>query len=220
MINLEPALHAALARYSAGAPAEMARLSGATFELEGCFALPFLGTAYRLKFPGGEAVPDLGIQARILCLHYLAGVTGADRGATPGPAQTPGPASPNDHLLAFRELPGGDIYNGPFTNRIVKPLVDCFARRPEALCRAAARLGGEQVRLGDFAARVPVFPRFAVTYVLWLGDEEFPANGTVLFDASAKDYLSTEDCIVAAGEGLAKLRALADEDDHHSAGGR
>ncbi len=209
MINLEPALHSALTKYSGGAPAEMARASGATFELtEGCFVLPFLGTSYRVGFPGGKSSPDLSDQARILCLHYLTGVTGADRDAAAGPA------SPNDRLIAFRELPGGDIYTGPFTKRIVKPLVDSFARQPEALCRAAARLGGEQVKLGDFAARVPVFPHFSVTYVLWLSDDEFPANGTVLFDASAKDYLSTEDCIVAAGEGLVKLRALADEDNH------
>jgi hypothetical protein len=30
-----------------------------------------------------------------------------------------------------------------------------------------------------------------ITFVLWRGDEELPAEGSVLFDASVADYLSS-----------------------------
>ncbi|MHB8926627.1 MAG: DUF3786 domain-containing protein [Bacillota bacterium] len=208
MINLEPALHSALTAYAGGAPAEMALASGARFELsEGFFVLPFLGTAHRLGFPDGDCHPPLADQARILCLHYLTGAPLTGGPLTGGPL-TGAPLT--GRLIAFRELPGGDIYTGPFAKRILKPLVDSFARRPEALSRAAARLGGGLEKFGDMAVKVPVFPRVPITYVLWLGDEEFGPNGTVLFDESASAYLSTEDLIVAAGEALMKLRAIAD----------
>jgi len=196
LINLEPALRSALTRYAGRAPAEMARASGALFEpANGCFVMPFMGTEYRIGFPDGRFTPSLPVQASILCLHYLTGATGAPL---------------TGRWVSFRELPGGDIYTGPFAKRILRPLVDSFARRPDALSRAAVRLGGSLEEFGDVAVRIPVFPRLPLTYVLWLGDEEFEASGTVLFDESARDHLSTEDLVVAAGEGLAKLRDLAE----------
>jgi hypothetical protein len=35
-----------------------------------------------------------------------------------------------------------------------------------------------------------------VTIVLWKGDEEFPPEGSVMFDANIQDYLTTEDVTV------------------------
>ncbi|MDI6632634.1 MAG: DUF3786 domain-containing protein [Thermoanaerobacteraceae bacterium] len=42
---------------------------------------------------------------------------------------------------------------------------------------------------------------------MWGGDEEFPASGGVLFDATVSGYLSTEDCVVLAQAGVSALRA-------------
>ncbi len=195
MINLDPALRKALADYSSGRSEEMARNSGAVLLSSGCFCFSFLGREIRVTFPEGEFAPELSEQSRILCLHYLSSAKGAPL---------------TGRWVAFRELPGGSIYAEPFSRRTVAPLVAAFAHRPQALSLAAAELGGKIEPVGDVAVTVPVFPRLPVTYVLWLGDEEFAAHATVLFDESAKHYLPTEDLVVAAGEGLWRMKAIAD----------
>jgi hypothetical protein len=39
-------------------------------------------------------------------------------------------------------------------------------------------------------------PRVRLTWVLWRGDDDFPADSTVLFDSKIDDYLPTEDIAV------------------------
>ena len=67
--------------------------------------------------------------------------------------------------------------------------------------------------MGDAAIVMDVFPRLPLTYVIWEGDEEMPANGTILFDQTAQYYLPTEDLVVVAAAGASILgktaRALA-----------
>jgi hypothetical protein len=36
----------------------------------------------------------------------------------------------------------------------------------------------------------------ALTWILWRGDDEFPAEGTVLMDRGIQDYLPVEDSVV------------------------
>ncbi|MCL6560367.1 MAG: DUF3786 domain-containing protein, partial [Firmicutes bacterium] len=55
----------------------------------------------------------------------------------------------------------------------------------------------------------PFFPLVPVTYVLWLGDDEFPASGTVLFDSTASTHLATEDYAFIAGMGVFELKKAA-----------
>ncbi|HEY3313922.1 MAG TPA: DUF3786 domain-containing protein [Bacillota bacterium] len=205
MINLDPALRKALADFAARDPAEMAEDSGAVFKLsEGCFVFPFAGRTVRLSYPEGELVPvgadklfvpELSQPARILCLHYLSLASGAPL---------------TGRWVAFRELPGGAIYVAPFTKRVVQPFIDLFARLPEVLKRAARAIGGWTEDIGDVALTIPLLPRVPISYILWLGDDEFPPSGSVLYDESAPSYLSTEDLIVAAGEGLWRLKAMSD----------
>ena len=61
---------------------------------------------------------------------------------------------------------------------------------------AAQKLGGRKGDMGDASAVIDVFPRVAITYVLWGGDEELPPQGNILYDANIPDYLPTEDITV------------------------
>ncbi|HNW29160.1 MAG TPA: DUF3786 domain-containing protein, partial [Spirochaetota bacterium] len=56
--------------------------------------------------------------------------------------------------------------------------------------------GGVLSPLGDHALAFRAFPYVEVTYILWKGDDEFPPSGSVVFDSSISDYLSTEDVAV------------------------
>ncbi|NIS60306.1 MAG: DUF3786 domain-containing protein, partial [Proteobacteria bacterium] len=37
-----------------------------------------------------------------------------------------------------------------------------------------------------------VFPRIPIIYILWMGDEEFPAKAGVLFDASIGSHFTLD----------------------------
>ena len=79
---------------------------------------------------------------------------------------------------------------------------DTLGRRISELRAAAGRLGGADLDLADAAVRFQALPRVPVAVLLWKGDEEFPGQAGILFDASAHHYLPTED-LAGMGDWLA-----------------
>jgi len=140
--------------------------------------------------PGGRALVTTGI----LILHYLTKARGV-------------PVRGN--WIAFRELPGGGIYVGPFTARTIHPMVGTFGPAPGRLVEAALALGGRRESFGHASATLRVFPRIPLCFVVWEGDVEIPASGQILFDRSAGGYLDTEDLVVLAAEAFFALRWAA-----------
>jgi hypothetical protein len=115
---------------------------------------------------------------KILILHYLTQAKG-----TPV----------TNKITAFRELPEGANYFPTFSKRAIKPLLDHFGREPERLIGAAEKLGGHKVDYGDVAVTINAFSYVPITLVLWRGNGEFVPEGSILFDNTISDYLSTED---------------------------
>lgn len=154
--------------------------------------LDYLGRSYRITYPevtispenSQEAVP---VKERILMLHYLLTAKGTPLA---------------NHQVTFREIPEGQNYFDVFHKRAIKPIIDFFGKNPAAMVANAEKLGGCKADFGDAAATFDAFPRVPVTFVLWRGDEEFPAEGSVLFDASVSDYLSSY-AITELCEGIA-----------------
>jgi hypothetical protein len=152
-------------------------------------AVPLLGRRYGVRFPSLEAVDlDQGKPCSdwitSLLLLYLSYADG-----TPEAGQ----------WIAFHELPGGETYNQAFQGYSGNVLARVFGHRAEAFTAAAQSLGGETVALGDLAFAWHVLPRVGVAAVLWLGDDEFAAEGHVLFDASAPHYLPSDGLAVLGG---------------------
>jgi hypothetical protein len=187
-MNYTAAHEVALARFRACSLEDMARCSGYSIE-EKALAIDFLGQHYKVDYPNGNFVPvqasdsELSIATQILILHYVATL------AEPLEVGT---------LISFKELPGGAIYIKPFTGRAIDPLVRIFGTDPDRLLEVATLLGGQSNGLGDVGVTLRVFPRIPVTLVLWRADDEFPASGNILFDASAPAILPTEDYAVLA----------------------
>lgn len=164
--------------------AELCRRSGARYEADGpgvSIRLDYLGRTYRVTHPevsvsfedSDEEVP---IKERVLILHYLLSAKG-----TPLAKKT----------ITFREVPDGGNYFDVFAKRAIKPVLDRFGLEPEGLVTAAGKLGGRRADYGDASVTIDAFRRVPVTFVLWRGDQEFPAQGSILFDASVSDYLSS-----------------------------
>jgi len=134
------------------------------------------------------------IAGRLLILHYLS----TARGTPPGNGQ-----------ISFKEVPEGVAYYPTFYKRSIRPLLPKYGASPANLITAAAMFGGVDAHQGDAAVTIRAFPKVAVTWVLWRGDDEFPAEGTILVDRSIQDYLPTEDIVVLCQTIAIKLcRAL------------
>lgn len=161
--------------------------------------VPYFGQARRVSWPEIIVTPAEGdgqipLTEQILILHYLSKATGE-------------PLS--GHSIDFREVPEGGFYWSAFVSRAKKPLLETFGNDLDLYLKAAQSLGGEPQDLGDAAARFLAFPLVPVTHVLWRGDEEFPAEGNILFDATISRHLSTEDIAALAGASVYRLMAAA-----------
>ncbi len=145
--------------------------------------LEYLNQSYQIVFPDIDislidSKEEVPIRDKILILHYFTQAKG-----TPI----------TNKLTTFRELPEGANYFPTFSKRAIKPLLDHFGREPEQLIDAAENLGGHKVDYGDVAVTINAFSYVPITLVLWRGDEEFAPDGSILFDNTISDYLSTED---------------------------
>jgi hypothetical protein len=165
---------------------QLCRKSGAEYKVidpHPVITLDYLNQSYQISLPEVEisltaSDEEVPLKDKILLLHYLIQAKG-----TP-PANKP---------IAYKELPDGVGYFRTFHKRAIKPLVDNFGREPQKLLKTAKGLGGVKADYGDAAVTINAFKRVPITFVLWKGDEEFPPDGSILFDATVSDYLSIED---------------------------
>ncbi len=107
-----------------------------------------------------------------------------------------------DRWIGYRELPGGSFYSQAFQGYSGDRLARAFGEKPEAFPQAARQLGG--VSLPDLPGVAFAFlplPRIRLAAILYPGDEEFAARASVLFDAAASHYMTT-DGLALLGAGL------------------
>ncbi|MEW5772443.1 MAG: ASKHA domain-containing protein [Thermodesulfobacteriota bacterium] len=149
---------------------------------DGSLEFRFLERRLRVVPPGYE-VSDAadGSPARAaeaaLVLHLLA---------------LPAPVQPGGEPIAFRELPSGPFYLGPFRSRSVEPLAAAVGNGLDRLRAALAGFDWTEAPHGDFAARIRVLGNLFVTLVHRRGDEEFPPAADLLFDPSARHILDAD----------------------------
>jgi hypothetical protein len=148
----------------------------------------YLNSTYIITLPdvvisiagSNEALP---IRDRILILHYILTAKGT-------------PLS--NQQITFKELPEGIVYFRTFYQRTINHIVTNFSQNPVKLIEVGEKLGGRKANFGDAAVTVNALPSVSVTFVIWRGDEEFGAEGNILFDSTITDYLPVEDIIVLA----------------------
>jgi len=160
--------------------------SGARYQIidsQKVIILKYLNRSYQITFPDIDislidSKQEVPIRDKILILHYLTSAKGV-------------PIS--NKLIAYKELPEGASYFPTFAKRAIKPLLDHFGKEPHLLLDVAQKLGGNKAEYGDVAVTINAFSYVPITFVLWQGDEEFAPEGSILFDSTISDYLSTED---------------------------
>jgi hypothetical protein len=165
---------------------EQCRKSGAQCVGLNKIIIDYLNQPYHITIPDVEisltdSKSEVPMKDKILILHYFTLSKG-----------TP----PTGILINYKQLPGGVSYFPAFSQRAINPFVKHFGQKPELLIELSAKLGGYKADHGDVSVTIDAFNHVPITFALWKGDDEFPPNGGILFDANISDYLSTEDITV------------------------
>jgi hypothetical protein len=188
-------------------PDLVARLSGADMrrDKEGkmSLSLSFQNQKVAVTWPdfrirSEKSQEELPIQQQILLLHYLRGAWASSGG---------GPAG---EWISFQEVPDGRFYLDAFNKRAKIPLVQAFGTKPELMVKLSAEVyGAKPFDQGDFSVVIKALPLVPVALILWKGDEEFPPEGTLLFDKTVSKILSGEDIAWLAGMVVYPLIGMA-----------
>lgn len=168
---------------------EQCRKSGSQYQVvagKKTALIKYLNQPYQISIPDGEISgvdenEQVPMRDKLVMLHYFITAKGTE---------------PAGKLITFRELPEGIVYQPTFAKRTVKPLIDAFGKEPDNLLLFGQMLGGYIADYGDTAITINALSRVPITIVVWQGDDEFPSQGNVLFDANISDYLPTEDITV------------------------
>jgi hypothetical protein len=163
---------------------EVGRLS-----LSSRYVIPFLTETYEVNIDSrtvlsmSSGIPaDEGIAG--LILHYLIGI------------QKQQGYSPSGDWISSRELEGGISFLPAFQEGIIKPLVECLRKDPDATIKNLIEgLKGRMVEGGDANVEVTTFPGIYVRVMMWLGDEELPPHVAMFFDTNLARILAFEDIV-------------------------
>ncbi len=182
----EQALRLGLEIFDRKDPGRAAEKAGAEF-VGRSVVLPYLNKAlvfnvdtHRFSFLKDEQSAPMWLA--ILVVHYL---NNADGGV------------PTGKLKHFREFKDCQFYEPAFNQSTKRVLAQHFGADTELMRQAGIKLGGKEIPTGDVGIELSYFPLLPITCILWKGDEEFPAEGSVLFDETAERFLSPEDMAVA-----------------------
>ena len=173
---------AALARLAGRDPKEIARNAGIHYEVETqTFHVPTMGMEISVHYPDYCMTPELPGWHNLVILHYLDLADGF-------------PLSEKE--IPFGQMKSGMVRGGGIDRRCELVMNDLNADTLAKICKS---IGGEPISSNaDTAYRIPFLPQFPVTLKIWLPDEEFPASGRMLLDASADHYLTIEDAATVA----------------------
>jgi len=170
---------------------QLAQCTGAIYQIneagEGLFQLPVWGEMTTVTHPdfvayssGTRQSIDV-VNQGLLLYHFLT----ADGTPEAG------------NLISFTELPDGRFYSKAFQGYTGSELARHYKNDLASFREAAQHLGGLPQNLGDEAYAFKLFPNVTLAAICWLGDEDFPTNYQILFDASVTHHLPTDACAIA-----------------------
>ena len=186
-------------RFTAADPAEISARLGLPFE-NGGFSVTLLGTTYRISHPDCVFTADredaLGVTSltvQVLLLRLL--LLGK-------------PAPETEDFKSFSELPWGEVYQKPFSGRILNRAAFTFGTRLDDFRRAAEKLGGKPISQGDAAYEFRFTENYRLRLILWEADDEFPPSAQMLYSANFPLGFSADDRVIAAETLLNSLKQL------------
>ena len=180
-------------------PGKLALRSGCERDADGNFCLTFLwqeyvisGANFTVRWAGSGDEATSFFQS--LILTYMVTADGT---------------TPSSRWIGFRELPDGMFYVRAFRGYTGARLVRELDGGIEAFRRAAEKLGGEPLEIGDAGYTFTILPRIHMALVYWEGDEEFPSQARVLFEDTTAHYMCTDGLAILGSQLVGRLLKAA-----------
>ncbi len=146
------------------------------------FRLTLLGTEYAITWPEYSISPAPALPMQTFLLRRLIeGKSAAWLGT----------------WKTFREMPWGEMYNTPYTGRVLKRAAFGFGFKVAKFAAACEKLGAKKLPHGDAGYEFDFFGPFKMQILLWEGDDEFPPNAQVLYSENFAEAFVAEDRVVA-----------------------
>lgn len=111
-------------------------------------------------------------------------------------------------FVPFREVKRAAPFDAAFQRNVLNAGARVFEGKLEKLHRACRALNGKVLKQGDAGYQIEAFDCMPLQFLFWDGDDEFPAQANILFDADITDFLH-EETVVLIGNEL--FRRLAEE---------
>jgi hypothetical protein len=99
---------------------------------------------------------------------------------------------PSGNLVKPSDLPEGDFFSRGTHVLPVGRITKRFENDLDGFISMGMSLGGMQAEYGDASLMLRPFPRVQVIIILWAGDDEFPPEASLLFDATCVSHMSTD----------------------------
>ncbi len=184
-----PGLKKAILDFGQINPYLAAEKSGTEFDGQH-FVIRLFNLSVRLSFPKAETEERgteqlaLSVVDKMMLLHYLTTADGT---------------MPAWRWIAHRNVPSASFFAERFAELVENPFLKAFGSDVQGFRQAAKSLGGTPLSHGDVAFRFLALPRLPLAAILYIGDEEVSPRASVLFDATAPNYLPAEDLSYLAG---------------------
>lgn len=164
------------------------------------FLIHLMGEPYSIHHPSAEIRDANGglleaMNASILLLRYLS------EGSY---------AKPTGKLLTYRDIPWGEVYYPNFQGRCIIRLSRTFGNRIDVFEKAMEKIEAQKIDMGDSAYKFAFIDNLYVYFILWGGDDEFPASAQILFDDNIPLAFTAEDIAVVGDVSIGKLKQIAD----------
>ncbi|OUO80160.1 hypothetical protein B5F53_04115 [Blautia sp. An249] len=111
--------------------------------------------------------------------------------------------------VKFEKLKNTAPFSKAFQQGIIDPFSRMFHEHTRELEEALQKMGGKKITWSDVGYELNAFECIPVRFLFWEGDEEFPSQGNLLFDASATDFIHGESIVTIAAVGLDRIAKQA-----------
>lgn len=115
-------------------------------------------------------------------------------------------ARPAGDFVTYSEMPWGDVYNEKFRQRCILRLAGTYGFRPEVYKAQCEALGAQPFPSSGIGYEFEFLPGLRIRFLLWEGDEEFPASAQILFTDNFPDAFAAEDRVVVCEYILGEMK--------------
>lgn len=107
----------------------------------------------------------------------------------------------------FREMPWGEMYNKPYTGRVITRAAYSFGTRIAAFAAACEKMGAKKLPHGDAGYEFTLIGGYKMQLLAWEGDEEFPPNAQVIYSDNFAEGFAAEDRVVSGDILITTIKA-------------